>query len=78
MMKLIDDWRRAWKFLSVWIAALAGTALELYEQVPQFKAYISDNVFHHLMTALVVCIIIGRLVKQSPANVANPVPPTAP
>jgi hypothetical protein len=74
MMKLIDDWHRAWKFLSVWLAALAGTALELYEQVPQFKAYISDDVFHHLMTALVVCIIVGRLVKQSPAPAAPPAP----
>jgi hypothetical protein len=65
-MRLIDDWKKAWRFLSVWLAAFAGTALELYEQVPQFKAYISDTTFHHLMTTLVVFIIVGRLIKQGP------------
>ena len=66
MVKLVEDWRQAWKWLSVWLAAFAGTALEVYEQVPQFKAYIPDATFHHLMSALVVFIIVGRLVKQGP------------
>lgn len=74
MVKLVDDWQKAWKFISVWLAALAGASLELYEQVPQFKAYISDSVFHHLMTALVVAIIVGRLIKQSTPAPAVPAP----
>lgn len=69
---LVDDWRAAWKWLSTWLVILSGTALELYEQVPQFKAYISDSVFHHAMTGLVMLIIVGRLIKQGQSNVQPP------
>jgi hypothetical protein len=68
-LALIPDFKQAWKFLSVLIATAAGTAMELYELVPQFKAYISDSVFHHLMVVLIVCIIAGRVIKQGAPNV---------
>ena len=71
-MRLIDEWRSAWRFLSIWLAAFAGTALQLYEQIPMFKAYIPETVFHHLMTALVVFIIVGRLIKQGEPNMQIP------
>ena len=68
-MKLVDDWKKAWAWLSVQIAAIAGIAAELYESVPQFKAYFSDSTFHHFMAACAVCIIVGRVIRQR-SNVA--------
>lgn len=71
-MHLIEDWRKAWKFLSMWLAAGAGIAMQLYEQIPQFQDYIPANVFHHVMTGLIAFIIVGRLVKQGESNVQAP------
>ena len=67
-MKLVEDWKKAWKFLSVELAILSAAALQLYEQVPLFKQYIPDNVFHNLMTGIVVLIIVGRLIQQGSSN----------
>lgn len=67
-VSLVDDWRAAWKWLSTWLVLLSTTALELYEQVPQFQTYIPPNVFHHLMVGLVGLILVGRLIKQGQSN----------
>jgi uncharacterized protein YlaN (UPF0358 family) len=66
-MQLVQDAKSAWKWLSVQLAALSLVALQVYEQVPQFQAYISDKVFHNIMSVMVALIIIGRVVKQEPA-----------
>jgi len=63
-MKLIDDWKQAWKFISVQLAALTVVAQQLYTQFPQFQAYIPDKVFHNSMSVFVALIIVGRLIKQ--------------
>jgi hypothetical protein len=63
-MKLVDEWKSAWKWLSVQIAALAVLAMQLYEQFPQFQQYIPDKVFHNAMSGFVALIIIGRLIQQ--------------
>jgi len=64
-MNLIEDWKKAWKFISVQLAALAVVAMQLYEQFPQFQAYIPDKLFHHGMSVFVALIIVGRLIKQN-------------
>lgn len=63
-MRMVDEWRSAWKWASVQIAALAAVAMQLYEQVPQFQQYIPDKVFHHAMTGIVALIIVGRLIRR--------------
>jgi hypothetical protein len=67
-MRLVEDWKKCWKWLSVWLAGASAIAMQLYEQFPAFKTYIPDKAFHHVMTALIILIIVGRLIKQN----ANP------
>ena len=67
-MKLVDDWKMAWRWFSTWLVALSAICLQLYEQVPMLKSYIPDNVFHHVMTAVIVLIIVGRVIKQNPPD----------
>ena len=68
-MKLVEDAKSCWKWLSIQMTALAVVAMQLYEQFPQFQAYIPDKVFHHSMSVFVALIIVGRLINQTPPNV---------
>lgn len=63
-MKLVENAKSAWRWLSVQLAFLSVAALQLYEQVPQFQQWIPDKVFHNIMTGMVALIILGRLIKQ--------------
>lgn len=77
-MRLVEDARSAWKWLSVQLAAVSVIAMQVYENVPQFQQYIPDKVFHNVMTVMVGLIIIGRLIKQdapAPAPVEAPKAP---
>lgn len=71
-MKLVDDAKSCWKWLSVQLAALAVVAMQLYEQFPQFQAYIPDKLFHHAMSGFVALIIVGRLIQQGTSNETPP------
>ncbi len=71
-MRLIDDWKVAWKYASVWCntigMAISGAYGALYEQLketlpPQYMAGITAAVF--------VLGIIGRLVSQTPKDDAK-------
>lgn len=67
-MKLVEDAKHAWKWLSVQLAAVAVVAMQLYQQFPQFQAYIPDKVFHNAMSVFVALIIVGRLIQQGNSN----------
>ena len=67
-MRLVDDWKKVHKWLSTWLVGAAATMLQLYEMLPQFQANVPPKVFHHLMTALVILIIVGRLIKQGQSD----------
>jgi len=72
MIKLVDDAKQAWKWLSVQLAVVAGIALELYEQFPQFQQWLPDKAFHRTMTVLVLLIIVGRLIQQGKKDAQPP------
>lgn len=66
-MKLIDEWRSAWKYLSVQAnsigVAISGTYAIMYDQLkenfpPQYMVMVTAAVF--------VSGIIGRVVSQTP------------
>lgn len=61
---LITDWKKAYKFLSVWIAALIGSSAALYEYLPTVRELIGETAFHHAMVALAFLGIVARVVNQ--------------
>lgn len=63
-MKLIAEWRKAWKMFSIHAAVICGVAPEIYENVDVVQDYLSASAFHHLSAFLAVLVIVGRLVKQ--------------
>ena len=65
MKLLIDDWKRAWRLLSVQAAAVL-VALELAgDYLPEIKEYLGDDFAKWAGLA----IIVARVVRQTPARV---------
>ena len=63
-MKLIQDWKSAWRWFSVQAGALIAIAPMLYEQTREMQGFMSYTVFNYVMTGLGVLVIIGRVIKQ--------------
>ena len=62
---LIDDWQKAWKLLSVQVAALL-VALEMAgDYLPELKEYLGDDFGKWIGLA----IIVARIIRQTPAHV---------
>lgn len=73
-MKLIDDWRRAWRFASVWAAtALAVLSVLQAEVLPLFQFAIPADRWPWVTAVFGAAIVGLRLVSQ-----AIPEPPTPP
>ncbi len=65
MRLLIDDWKRAWRLLSVQVAAVL-IALELAgDYLPEIKEYLGDDYAKWMGLA----VIVARVVRQTPARV---------
>lgn len=86
-MKLIDDWRKAWRFDTVrfWAAlalipqALYRLALELGDVMPHLSYVVVDYLPHELRAALAIAGAVSvflRLRQQQP--IPPPVEPPAP
>lgn len=57
---LIDDWKRAWTYLSV-ILASALVALDIaYAYLPEIRDYFPEGWVRYVAVA----VIIGRIIKQ--------------
>lgn len=67
MKLLIDDWKRAWKLLSVQVAAVL-VALELAgDYLPEIKEYLGDDYAKWIGLG----IIVARVIRQTPARVGT-------
>lgn len=65
MKLLIDDWKRAWRLLSVQVAAVL-IALELAgDYLPEIKEYLGDDYAKWMGLA----VIVARVIRQTPARV---------
>lgn len=57
---LVDDFRDAWKFASVWIIAAIGVLDLLYEQMPFVQQYMPSGT----VTVLAGMALVARLYRQ--------------
>lgn len=74
-MKLIDNWHRAHRMLSVQLVLLDGAVRAAWEQVPpDLKSAIPAAVVTVVAYVLVALPILGRLIDQG--NVTQPKDPT--
>jgi hypothetical protein len=64
-MRLIDDWKQAWRLFSVQAAAVL-VALEVAgDYLPEIKEYLGDDYAKWVGLG----IIVARVIRQAPAHV---------
>lgn len=66
-MKLVDDWRQAWKWASMHAMTAALAIQGAWVAIPaEMQAYVHPIVAHAITGVLLVAGIVGRLVDQAP------------
>lgn len=64
-MKLVDEWRKFYRMVSVQCMALAGAVQTTWELIPpELKANIPPKYVYAITMGLLAFGIVGRLVKQ--------------
>lgn len=64
-MKLVDNWKSAWKWLSVQLAIIASAGQLILASVPSLREWVSDDVQHIVGAVLILAIVGGRLIDQN-------------
>lgn len=64
-MKLVDNWRHAWKWVSIQIAIVAAALQAAILAIPDLDKWLGDAVTHWVGLVMLVSIVLGRLVDQS-------------
>lgn len=66
-LKLIDNWKSAWKYVTVQLAAVLFFLPELLPYMPELAQYLPTDWYRWLGMA----ILVARIVKQKVSD-ANP------
>ena len=71
MMKMIPNWRSAWRFVSVQIAVVGAGMQGAILAFPDMKDWLGDQITHLAGLLMLVGLVAARLVQQQ----APPCPP---
>lgn len=63
-MKLVDDWKECWKWLSVHIATILTVLNALQASLLQIQGFLTPQQLAVVNAVLGVLVIWGRLVQQ--------------
>jgi hypothetical protein len=65
-MKLVEDWKQSYRWLSVNIATLMAVLNAAQATVPQIQGFLTPSQLAVTNAVLGVLVIWGRLVQQGP------------
>lgn len=75
-LRLVDDWHKAWKWSSVRLMALSGTAdlaLHYFKDLPDAVAiYINTDVLSYIATGAFILSFLGRVTQVEKKNDVQP------
>lgn len=80
--KLVDNWKKAWKWYSMWGLVAIGAAPHAYEYVMAISGALTQHgvavpaFLKWSITTLAAMTAVGRLVKQNEAPAIPATPPT--
>lgn len=60
-VKLIENWKHSWKFMSVQLAAVLALLDIAYEYLPAVQSYLPEG----WVKWIALAIIVARIVKQN-------------
>ncbi|HBX6085249.1 hypothetical protein SS21_23545 [Enterobacter roggenkampii] len=65
-MKLVDDWKSAWRWFSMHALVLAGIIPTVWAELPpDLKTAIPPGSMGAITAVIAACGVVGRLVNQS-------------
>lgn len=64
-MKLADEWRSAWRWLTTWLITVLSFAPLIYDQLSTLQAYLPPGWFKGSMAVLGVLTIINNVRKKA-------------
>lgn len=64
-MKLVQNWKSGWKWLSVQLAIIASAGQLILASMPSLREWVSDDVQHIVGAVLILSIVVGRLIDQN-------------
>lgn len=68
-MHMVDDWKQAWKWISINCMALAAVIQTTWLSLPDdLREMAPKNIVHWITITLLVLGIAGRLIKQGSNN----------
>lgn len=71
--RLVKDWRRAHRWLSMRFLGVAAALQTAFMAMPDdLREAIPDHYKHGIALALLVCAVLGRLVDQGDNDVRKP------
>jgi hypothetical protein len=71
-MKLVDDAKECWKWISMWCMTLAGSIQGAWMYIPEdMKASIPVGIVQGLTVALIFLGMIGRVIDQKKRGDGN-------
>lgn len=68
MIKLIDNWKQCYKFLTVQLSALLAMVAAGYEYLPMMKEYLPDGWVKYAFIAIIIVRIINQSAKDAKSN----------
>lgn len=65
-MKLVDDWKSAWRWFSMHALVLAGIIPSVWAEFPpDLKLVIPASLMGIITAVVAVCGIVGRVINQA-------------
>lgn len=62
---MVENWKDAWKWLSVHVALVIAVVNAAQVMLPQFQALLPPDTFTWINAGLGVAVIVARLIPQS-------------
>lgn len=64
-MKLVDNWKKAWRWVSMQLMSVVVFLPFLWDELPvEVKSYIPDNWLPYILAGVALLAMIGRMVDQ--------------
>jgi hypothetical protein len=65
MMKLVENWTSAWKFISVQLAIIAAALQGAVLAFPDLDKWLGDTNTHWVGLVMLLSIVFGRVIDQN-------------
>lgn len=65
-MKLVKNWRTAWRWFSMQLMSLVVLLPLAWEQLPiEVKVFIPEGWLPYILAGVALCAMVGRMIDQS-------------